>query len=43
MHKAIPGSQLVVIPEAGHVTNLEQPEFFDRALGSFIGMLGAHG
>jgi pimeloyl-ACP methyl ester carboxylesterase len=43
MHKAIPGSQLVVIPEAGHVTNLEQPELFDRALGSFIGMLGAHG
>jgi pimeloyl-ACP methyl ester carboxylesterase len=36
MHNAIPGSTLVIIPEAGHVTNLEQPEAFDQALGAFI-------
>ena len=36
MHNAIPGSQLVVIQKAGHVTNLEQPEAFEQALGSFI-------
>jgi pimeloyl-ACP methyl ester carboxylesterase len=36
MHKAIPNSQLVIIKEAGHLTNLEQPEAFDQALGAFI-------
>ena len=36
MHDAIPGSTLVVIPEAGHVTNLEQPEAFNQALGQFF-------
>jgi len=40
MHHAIPNSQLVVIKEAGHVTNLEQPEAFDQALGNFIGAVG---
>ena len=39
MHQAIPNSQLVVIQEAGHLTNLEQPEAFDQALGSFINAL----
>jgi len=36
MHDAILGSTLVVIPEAGHVTNLEQPEAFNQALGQFF-------
>jgi len=36
MHNAIRGSELVVIPEAGHVTNLEQPKIFDQALGSLV-------
>ena len=40
MHQAIAGSTLVVIPQAGHVTNLEQPQLFDSALGSFINTLG---
>ena len=40
MHQAIAGSTLTVIPEAGHVTNLEQPQLFDSALGSFINTLG---
>ena len=29
MHSAIPGAELVVIPGAGHVSNLEQPERFN--------------
>jgi pimeloyl-ACP methyl ester carboxylesterase len=33
--KAIPGAKLVVIPEAGHVSNLEQPELFNDAVREF--------
>ncbi|HEX4841717.1 MAG TPA: alpha/beta fold hydrolase, partial [bacterium] len=36
MHAAIAGSQFVLIPEAGHVSNLEQPEPFNAALASFF-------
>jgi 3-oxoadipate enol-lactonase len=36
MHAAIAGSQFVLIPEAGHVSNLEQPERFNAALESFL-------
>jgi pimeloyl-ACP methyl ester carboxylesterase len=36
MHAAIPGSRFVLIPEAGHVSNLEQPEPFNAALASFL-------
>lgn len=36
MHAAIAGSQFVLIPEAGHVSNLEQPERFNAALASFF-------
>jgi pimeloyl-ACP methyl ester carboxylesterase len=36
MHSQIPGSKLVVIKEAGHVTNLEQPAEFDAELGEFL-------
>jgi 3-oxoadipate enol-lactonase len=32
MHRAIPGSRLVLLPRAGHLANLEAPEAFDRAL-----------
>jgi pimeloyl-ACP methyl ester carboxylesterase len=39
MHSAIRGSELVLIREAGHVTNLEQPEMFDQALGAFVSRL----
>jgi len=39
MHNAIPGSELVVIKDAGHVTNLEQPQAFDQALGRFVNSL----
>jgi pimeloyl-ACP methyl ester carboxylesterase len=36
MHRGIAGSELIVIPEAGHLTNLEQPESFNRALARFL-------
>jgi 3-oxoadipate enol-lactonase len=36
IHKSLPGSELVVIPSAAHLSNLEQPEAFNRALGDFI-------
>ena len=36
MHRGIAGSELVVIPAAGHLTNLEQPAAFDAALARFL-------
>jgi 3-oxoadipate enol-lactonase len=36
MHAAIPGSQLKVLPEAGHLLNLEQPILFNDALRAFL-------
>jgi pimeloyl-ACP methyl ester carboxylesterase len=33
---AIPNADLVVIPEAGHVSNLERPEEFNRAIREFL-------
>ena len=32
----IPNAQFVVIPNAGHLSNLEQPEAFLQALNSFL-------
>jgi 3-oxoadipate enol-lactonase len=36
LQRAIPGSQLVTIPRAGHLSNLEQPEAFNAALARFL-------
>ena len=36
MHNAIAGSELIVIPEAGHLTNLERPNLFNAALARFL-------
>jgi 3-oxoadipate enol-lactonase len=36
MHHDIPGSQLAVIPGAGHMSNMEQPVAFNEALGLFL-------
>ncbi len=36
MHRAIPGSRLVVIPGAGHLVPLEQPAAFGRAVAGFL-------
>ena len=39
LHENIGGSRLVVIPEAGHLSNLEAPEAFTGALAEFLGSL----
>jgi 3-oxoadipate enol-lactonase len=36
IHQAVRGSELVVIPNASHLSNLEQPEAFNRALLDFL-------
>ena len=36
MQRQIPGSALVVVPAAGHLSNIEQPEAFNAALGQFL-------
>ncbi len=36
MHEHIGGSRLVVLPEAGHLSNLEAPEAFNGALAEFL-------
>lgn len=36
MHEHIGGSTLVVLPEAGHLSNLESPEAFNGALAEFL-------
>ena len=39
MAKKIPGARLAVIPGAGHSSNLDQPEIFNRVLREFLGAL----
>jgi pimeloyl-ACP methyl ester carboxylesterase len=36
MAKKIPGARLAVIPGAGHSSNLDQPEIFNRVLREFL-------
>jgi 3-oxoadipate enol-lactonase len=36
INAALPGSQLVVIPSASHLSNVEQPTAFNRALTTFL-------
>jgi pimeloyl-ACP methyl ester carboxylesterase len=36
MRERIDGSRLVVIDGAGHVSNVERPEEFNRALAEFL-------
>ncbi|MDX1606800.1 MAG: alpha/beta fold hydrolase, partial [Candidatus Competibacterales bacterium] len=36
LHRRIPGSQLVVIPAASHLSNVEQAEVFNRHLLAFL-------
>jgi 3-oxoadipate enol-lactonase len=36
LHGAIRGSSLAIIPKAGHLSSLEQPEAFNEALGEFL-------
>ena len=37
MAELVPGAELVEIPGAGHLANLEQAEAFNAALDRFIG------
>jgi pimeloyl-ACP methyl ester carboxylesterase len=41
MRDAIPGSRLVVIPSAGHVSNVEQPDLFNAAVRDFLQSIDA--
>jgi pimeloyl-ACP methyl ester carboxylesterase len=43
MHCLIAGSQLAVIADAAHMSNLEQPEQFNRALTNFLHQLNSSG
>jgi pimeloyl-ACP methyl ester carboxylesterase len=36
LHKGIAGSELVQIPAAGHLSNLEQPDLFHAAIARFL-------
>jgi 3-oxoadipate enol-lactonase len=40
IHEAIPGSDLVIIPNASHLSNLEQPAAFNQALVDFLSRVG---
>jgi 3-oxoadipate enol-lactonase len=40
MHERIEGSIFVVIPDAGHLSNLETPEAFTGALAEFLEGIG---
>lgn len=39
--RVIPRSSLVVLPHCGHLSNMEQPEAFNRAVRQFCGSLSA--
>jgi pimeloyl-ACP methyl ester carboxylesterase len=43
MHGKIAGSKLVIIPDAGHSSTVEQPEFVSRELLGFLKSLKNHG
>jgi 3-oxoadipate enol-lactonase len=36
IHRAMPGSELAVLPAAAHLSNLEQPEAFNQVLVGFL-------
>jgi len=36
IHDNAPGSRLEILPKAAHLSNIEQPAAFDRALGEFL-------
>ncbi|MGH7391220.1 MAG: 3-oxoadipate enol-lactonase [Candidatus Rokuibacteriota bacterium] len=40
IHEGIKGSELVVIPSAAHLSNLEQPEVFTKAVTGFLSRVG---
>ena len=36
IQSSLPGAKLALIPQAAHLSNIEQPEAFNRALGGFL-------
>jgi pimeloyl-ACP methyl ester carboxylesterase len=36
IHRSAPGSKLVMIRQAAHLSNVEQPEQFTKALADFL-------
>jgi pimeloyl-ACP methyl ester carboxylesterase len=38
MHQNIRNSRLIILEDAGHLTNLEQPAAFNRSLAAFLGV-----
>jgi pimeloyl-ACP methyl ester carboxylesterase len=36
LHQALPGSRYVELPGAGHISNLDDPASFKRALREFL-------
>jgi 3-oxoadipate enol-lactonase len=40
IHESIAGSEMVIIPEASHICNIEQAAFFNRTLGDFLVLRG---
>jgi pimeloyl-ACP methyl ester carboxylesterase len=40
MQERIKGSELVILRSASHLSNLEQPEAFNRAVNDFLARLG---
>ncbi len=40
IHANLPGSELVIIPDASHLSNVEQPAAFNAALAAFLGRHG---
>lgn len=40
IHANLPGSELVIIPSAAHLSNVEQTEAFNQAISGFLGRVG---
>ena len=40
-HERIASSELVIIPDAGHLSNLERPDAFNRAMLRFLAEVDA--
>lgn len=41
IHENLPGSELLVIPQASHLSNIEQAEIYNRAMLAFLDRVGA--
>jgi pimeloyl-ACP methyl ester carboxylesterase len=36
MQQHIPGSQLMVLPQSGHMTFVDQPDLFNKTVNDFV-------